>query len=294
MMTDDIACLQCREQIAIHRHAYPDITDDIRYEMYRMAHGLANHNQPFHKEELHMAKLNTWDLVDAVLGVTRRVLLYGLPGTGKTYAASKRGLAKNQKVYEITVTEETPAAEIRGHFIPKGDQFVWHDGPGIMAWRQGARLVINEIDRASADTMSFLNALLDDPEFAEITLPTGEIVKPEQGFQVVATMNGEPLDLEPSLQDRFPVTLYIADVNPEAIAALDPDLRDAAKNTALIDNPDRRVSIRAWMEYANLRTKLAKEKDFNPKEATDIAAQAVFGKRASEALRAIAVNESGK
>lgn len=230
----------------------------------------------------------TWELIDAVLGSTRRALFYGLPGTGKTYAASKRGLTEHQKVFEITLTEETPAAEIRGHFVPKDGDFIWMDGPGIRAWRAGARLVINEIDRASADCMSLLNALLDDPEFAELTLPTGEIVRPAPGFQVVATMNGEPDDLEPSLQDRFPVTIEINQVNPEAIAALEVDLRDAALNTSVLDG-DRRVSIRAWMEYGNLRAKLADK--MSPRTAEEYAAQAVFGKRAASALMALRVDE---
>lgn len=231
---------------------------------------------------------NTWDLIESVLGHTRRVLLFGPAGTGKTYIASKYGLqAEDQKVYQITVTEETPAAEVRGHFVPKGDEFAWMDGPGIRAWREGARLVINEIDRASADTMSFLNALLDDPEFAELTLPTGEVVRPAAGFHVVATMNGEPEDLEPSLQDRFPVTIHVNEPNPDAVASLPQDLRDPARNTA-VGHADR-LSIRAWAEFASLRVKLANGST-PTEDSTQKAAQAVFGKHAREVLRALKVS----
>lgn len=282
---------------------YPDITSEcllcrgVPIGLRPLLHDRNSehfHHDPviYPKENATMA-FNTWELLDAVLGTTRRTLLHGLPGTGKTYAASKRGLADSQKVYEITLTEETPAAEIRGHFVPKDNNFIWMDGPGLRAWREGARLVINEIDRASADCMSLLNALLDDPEFAELTLPTGEIVRPAEGFQVVATMNGVPDDLEPSLQDRFPVTIHIAEVNPEAIASLDPDLRDAALNTSVLEG-DRRVSIRAWMEYGNLRTKLAKRDGITAKQATEIAAQAVFGNRAKQAMQALRIDASKK
>ncbi len=237
----------------------------------------------------------TWSIIDAVIETSRRVLLFGLPGTGKTYAGARRNVPEGTAVYQVTMTDETPAAEIRGHFLPKGDEFVWMDGPGIRAWREGARLVINEIDRASSDCHSLLYALLDDPEFAELTLPTGEVVRPAKGFHVVATMNGHPSDLPPALQDRFPVTVEVTDVNPEAIAALPKDLQRVARDSALVADEDRRLSIRLWAEFASLRPKLNKR--FSSKDkGTEMAAKAIFGERWSEALRAInytAASEEG-
>lgn len=231
-----------------------------------------------------------WTIIESVIATSRRVLLHGLPGTGKTYAAARRNVPEDTSVYQITMTEETPAAEIRGHFLPKGDEMVWMDGPAVRAWREGARLVINEIDRASADTLSLLYAILDDPEFAELTLPTGEVVRPAKGFHVVATMNGTPYDLPLPLQDRFPVTIEVIDVNPEAIAALPSDLRVPAQESALIENEERRLSVRVWAEFASLRLKLASQ--LGSKESgTVMAAQAIFGARWKEALRAIKYNE---
>ena len=58
-----------------------------------------------------------WDVVSAVLSSTNRVLLHGPSGTGKTFAACRLGLTGDQqKVFSITLTEETPAAELRGHY----------------------------------------------------------------------------------------------------------------------------------------------------------------------------------
>lgn len=232
-----------------------------------------------------------WEVAEAVMGVSPRVLLRGKPGTGKTYLAATGALRDEQKVYQITMTEETPAAEIRGHYIIQDGEYVWSDGPAIMAWREGARLVINEIDRASEDCLSLMFALLDDPGFAQLTLPTGETVRPEEGFQVVATMNGRPEDLPDALQDRLPVDIEITDVHPEAIKRLPEDLREPARNTALAKTSERGISIRMWLEFASLREKLPDtlgDKD----TALTVAAKAIFGANYQEALNALTVSNT--
>lgn len=225
-----------------------------------------------------MNQSNLWPLIEKVSQVAPRILLFGPPGTGKTYAAT-RSARQGQAVYSITMTEDTPAAELRGHFIPKDREFIWMDGPAISAWRNGGRLIINEIDRASSDALTFLYAIMDDAEFAQLTLPTGELVSPSEGFQVICTMNGEPNDLPLPLQDRLPVSIEINEVNPNAIANLPQDLQVVAKNSTMAKTYEQRFSIRLWAAYAQLREKMS------PKEA----AQAIFGVRANEALNAIEV-----
>ena len=172
-------------------------------------------------------------------------------------------------------------AEIRGHFVQKDGSFVWMDGPAVRAWKEGARLVINEIDHAGEDVQTFLFAIMDDPEFAVLNLPTGEEIRPQEGFQLIATMNGEPDDLPDALQDRLPVAIEIAELNPEALDRLPEDLRAPAKNTSLLDNPARKISVRAWLEFASLREKIEGD------HALDLAAQAIFGNKADQALLAL-------
>lgn len=212
-----------------------------------------------------------WSRVAAVMPHSRRMLFYGPPSTGKTFFANTIGVGdKESEVFSITMTEETSSAEIRGHFINRGPDTVWHYGPAARAWIEshGARrrLVINEIDRASADALTLLYAILDDPEFAQLTLPNGETIRPGAGFSVVATMNGVPGDLPDALQSRFPVKVNVQYPNPAAIAALDPDLRTLAQGLAVrVD--ENRQDLRAFFEFQSLRKVVA----------LDVAGDMVFG-----------------
>ena len=223
--------------------------------------------------------LPVWDLVASVVQHSRSTLLYGPPSTGKSFAAHTADL-EGRPLYSITLTPDTPAAELRGHYVPAGNEFRWQDGPAIRAWREGGRLVINEIDHAGGDALSFLLNCLDTPETACLSLPTGEMVRPHERFQAVATMNGNPdEDLSPAIRDRFPVAVEITEAHPQGIARLPRDLQAAARGTVLTSDPARRVTLRAWLAFAHLRSSIGDQ----------AAAQAVFQTRAGDVLDALKI-----
>lgn len=219
-----------------------------------------------------------WSLFHEVAPHADRILLHGPPGTGKTRMACEQ-INDGETAINLTLTEEMPAAELRGHYVPRGGEFVWMDGPAVTAWRTGGLAVINEIGSASADALSFMISFLDDKEIAYMVLPSGEIVRPKESFRCIATTNVEPEDLPFALRDRFDVVIHIDKPHPEALRRLPENLRNAAQaGTGLTD--DRKTSLRSWLAFTALREKTNDE----------TAAKAVFGTRYRDVLSAIKVS----
>ena len=221
-----------------------------------------------------------WELAEQVIGNADRVLLYGVPGTGKSYQATLYNLQDKQEVVSTTLTEDGSAMELRGHFIPNDNgSMSWLHGTAVKAWLKGARFVVNEIDHASSDVLTFLYSILDDKEFAGMTLPNREqdFVKPSKDFNVVATMNGTPDTLPEALADRFPIKINIDKIHPSALKKIPKKYRDVCEAMSLITDGERRTSIRSWAEFNRL-TKFMSEED---------SARVVFQDRYTDILDAL-------
>lgn len=236
--------------------------------------------------ENQMNKQTCWQLANLVVGKSNRVLLYGPPGTGKTHVAVKENAPLNingdPNVFQITMTEESTSADLMGFYqIGENQEFVWHDGIAIQAWRNGGRLVINEIDHASPDAMTFLHAILDDKSIAGITLNNREkeTVYPAEGFQVVATSNADPESLPQAVKDRFPVAINIDEINPKALEKFPEEWRQVINDTAVSTDEYERISVRKWEEFF----RLTEEQGLD----MDVAGYIVFGDRSEELLDAI-------
>ena len=94
------------------------------------------------------------------------------------------------------------------------------------------------------------------------------------------TTNVENMEeLPTALSDRFPVRIRINAPHPSALERLSPDLREYAVRMA--DAGNRRVSLRAFMAFDQLRKTLGVQK----------AANIIFRSRAESVLDALAINE---
>lgn len=196
-----------------------------------------------------------WQRLEKVLksGIDR-VILHGPPGTGKTYGALTMGIGDRPSV-RLVCTPDMTTSQVDGMFMPnERGTFSWHDGAGTEAWRDGGRLVIDEVDKASSDVSSMLLAYTDSIASATHRLPTKERIAPADGFSVIMTSNIESKkELPIALQDRFPVAIYINAPHPAALMKLPEDLRAVAAKIVSNPDPDRRASLRAFDAFVTLR-----------------------------------------
>ena len=233
--------------------------------------------------------MDCWQLVAGAIGNSDRILLYGPPGTGKTFAAATNKIGYDVEgdpnVYQITMTEDTASANLEGFYKPNSSGgFEWHDGIAIQAWRNGARLVVNEIAHASPDAMTFLHAIMDDKHIAQLTLNNDdkETVRPAKGFTVIATTNADPDSLPMALKDRFPVKIHVDTIHPAALAPFPKSWHQVISDTSLSEDIDIRLSIRSWKEFFDLTRKGVDK---------EIAAYLIFGARGEELLEAIILSD---
>lgn len=226
--------------------------------------------------------LGAWDKAEFAIAHSSRVLLHGLPGTGKTYFGLTKGLAQGQKAYRLICTEEMSDADLIGGYRQSGNgTWKFREGVGIKAWREGARLVVDEINRMNSDVESRLMALTDTEVSASWqNEETGEVIKPHANFSVVATMNGEPEDLAPAILDRFVVRCEVNLPHPDAILALPEYLRGLAASLTDPSEAQHRYSIRNFVVFEQL---YSKTKDLT------VCVQAVFPEAADQIIDALAL-----
>ena len=229
------------------------------------------------------------DVYDSLAGGIDRLILFGPPGTGKTYAGLNIGKSVSHGAWRLVCTEDMTAADVTGCWMPStNNSWTWLDGQAVKAWRgdgqNGGRLVIDEIDKASGDVFALLLAVTDSPESAQWEHPeSGRVERPRDGFSVVMTTNVENLEQLPAaLTDRFPVAIRIDQPHPTALQQLSSDLRPYAQRAA--DLGDRRISLRAFFAFDRLRDQ------FGPSRA----AQIVFRSRAEEILDAIQIDKAAR
>lgn len=228
-----------------------------------------------------------WADIYNVITYAQRALFHGRPGTGKTRVSSVHELGA-RPLERITITPETCWPEVRGHYgLGKGGEMVWLNGPGVRAWLNGARLVIDEIDQAGGDTIPGLHMLLDDRAVARLTLPNGDTVRPTDSFQCFATTNADPRSLPEALCDRFVIRREVNHPDPRMLLSLPRVLRPAAAYALYSDQAESSIKTlrsRAWVEMGRIMDLHG----LNVKDALCVVVGPKLAKNASVAIEAAA------
>ncbi|KAK0711033.1 hypothetical protein B0H67DRAFT_491651 [Lasiosphaeris hirsuta] len=118
------------------------------------------------------------------------VLLHGLSGSGKTSLVHEvaRELGKQKDLVTLHLNEQTDTKMLLGLYTSgtKPGSFQWRHGVLTTAVREGRWVLIEDLDRAPTEVMSFLLPLI---ERGELLIPgRGERIQAPNGFRMFATV----------------------------------------------------------------------------------------------------------
>ena len=110
----------------------------------------------------------------------------GLSGNGKTFMVEQACAKLGREFVRVQINPETDEDDLLGGFRLVNGETVFAKGPVLKAMENGAILLLDEIDRATNKIMCLQGILEGKPVLVK---KTGEVVKPTNGFNVIATAN---------------------------------------------------------------------------------------------------------
>ncbi len=114
------------------------------------------------------------------------IFVTGLSGNGKTSMIREVCAKLKRDLIRINITVETDEDDLLGGFRLVNGETVWQDGPMVVAMKQGAVALIDEVDLASHKIMCLQPIMEGQPIYLK---KINEVVYPKAGFNIVATAN---------------------------------------------------------------------------------------------------------
>lgn len=141
----------------------------------------------------------------------RAAMMIGPKGSGKTTVVEQWHARTCTPLYVVNGHKRITQEELFGQYLPTdGGGLVWQDGPVLRAAREGASVLINELNAIESGITIALNDIAQAG--SRVTNPvTGEVFDPAEGFRIFGTMNPVGRDavqyqrqeLDPSTRERF-------------------------------------------------------------------------------------------
>jgi len=114
------------------------------------------------------------------------VYVTGMSGNGKTTMIEQICAKLHRECYRVNIVGETDEDDLLGGFRLLNGNTVWSDGPVVKAMRQGAVLLLDEIDLGTAKLMCLQPVLEGKGVYLK---KINQWVRPQTGFTVIATAN---------------------------------------------------------------------------------------------------------
>lgn len=143
------------------------------------------------------------------------MFICGESGFGKNMMVEQVCADLGRELIRFNFSVETDKVDLVGGPSLVDGNIIYNDGPVIKAMRQGAVLFLDEFGKGNPNTMLILNGILEGKSY--LNPHTGEIIKPKEGFNIIAASNsagrgeetGRFLEqiLDSSLLERFPITV---------------------------------------------------------------------------------------
>ena len=142
------------------------------------------------------------------------VFISGLSGNGKTLMVEQVCAVSQRQCIRVNISPETDENDLIGGNTLINGNVMHREGPVLIAMRQGAILLLDEIDRGTNKLMCIQGIMEGKPYYNK---KTGEVIHPATGFNIIATANtkGQGSDegkflaqiLDDAFLERFAITI---------------------------------------------------------------------------------------
>ena len=171
------------------------------------------------------------------------IVLIGQPGSGKSAGLEALAYRANRPLYRVSLGLGTRQDDLIGRWTLINGTTVWQDGVLTRAMREGAWILLDELDSAQDGILASMYEALEPGGSLTLKEKDGERVAPAPGFWLFATANSLGTDelgqmshsraCSPALLSRF-LAYKIPPMDPDTEGAIllkawDVEVRDAAR-----------------------------------------------------------------